>query len=87
MKQIKFSNDEITVVWQPELCQHSKICFTGMPEVFNPKLVRWVNPNGASSDMIIEQVKKCPSGALSFFTKMKLMIMICSFVCETVEMV
>ena len=67
MKQIKFSNDEITVVWQPELCKHSKICFTEMPEVFNPKLLKWVNPNGASSENIIEQVKKCPSGALSFF--------------------
>jgi len=67
MKQIKYSNDEITVVWQPELCKHSKICFTEMPEVFNPKLKKWVNASGASSEKIIEQVKKCPSGALSYF--------------------
>jgi len=67
MKQIKFSNDEITVVWQPELCKHSKICFTEMPEVFNPKIKSWVNVNGASSEDIIAQVKKCPSGALSYF--------------------
>jgi len=67
MKQIKFSNDEITVVWQPELCKHSNICFTKMPEVFNPKAKSWVNVNGASSEAIIVQVKKCPSGALSYF--------------------
>ena len=67
MKKIKFSNDEITVVWQPELCKHSTICFTEMPEVFDPKKLKWVDVNGASTERIIEQVKKCPSGALSYF--------------------
>ena len=28
---------------------------------------KWINPNGASAERVIEQVKKCPSGALSFF--------------------
>lgn len=27
----------------------------------------WIRPEGASSERIIEQVKKCPSGALSFY--------------------
>ena len=67
MKKIKYANDKITVVWQPELCQHTAICFTQLPEVFNPEVRKWVNPFGASTDKIIEQVKKCPSGALSFF--------------------
>jgi putative redox protein len=67
MKKINYSNDEITVIWQPELCQHSTFCFTQLPEVFNPGIRKWVNMNGASRERIIEQVKKCPSGALSFF--------------------
>jgi putative redox protein len=66
MKQIRYSNDEITVIWQPELCQHSTICFTQMPAVFNPQKSHWVNMDGASTEQIIEQVKKCPSGALSY---------------------
>jgi putative redox protein len=66
-KQIKYANDEITVVWQPELCQHSTLCFTQLPEVFNPGIRKWINPNGANSERIIAQVKKCPSGALTFF--------------------
>ena len=66
-KTIHYSNDEITVVWKPELCQHSRICFTGLPEVFNPKIKKWVNPQGAPSAQIAEQVTKCPSGALSFY--------------------
>jgi putative redox protein len=66
-KKIKYPNDEITVVWKPEFCQHSAICFTQLPEVFNPRIKKWIEPNGASSEKIIEQVKKCPTGALSYF--------------------
>ncbi|MGH2647740.1 MAG: (4Fe-4S)-binding protein [Ginsengibacter sp.] len=64
-KKINYSNDEITIVWKSELCQHSQRCFTQLPEVFNPKIKKWIDPNGATSEKIIEQVKKCPSGALS----------------------
>ena len=66
-KKIKYGNEEITVVWKPEFCQHSTRCFTQLPDVFNPKVRKWVNVNGASPEKIIEQVKKCPSGALTFF--------------------
>jgi len=66
-KKIKYSNDDITVVWRPEFCQHSGRCWKHLPEVFDYKKKKWINPTGASSDKIIEQVKKCPSGALSFF--------------------
>ena len=67
MKKINYVNDEITIVWQPELCQHSTCCFTQLPEVFNPAIRKWVNPFGAPTERITEQVKKCPSGALSFY--------------------
>lgn len=65
-----YSNGEITVVWQPALCQHSTICWkgaNGLPEVFNPMRRPWINIEGAPSARIVEQVKRCPSGALSFF--------------------
>jgi len=71
MKKIKYSNDEITVVWQPELCQHYTYCFSQLPEVFNPGVRKWIDPKGASTERIIEQVKRCPSGALTFIRKDK----------------
>ena len=54
MKDItkKYSNGEVTVVWKPNQCIHSTNCFHGLGEVFNPS---------------IEQIKKCPSGALSYY--------------------
>ncbi|MBL7792657.1 MAG: (4Fe-4S)-binding protein [Saprospiraceae bacterium] len=71
MKEItkKYSNGEVTIVWKPHMCIHSTICWkaaTGLPAVFNPAERPWITPEGASTERIIEQVKKCPSGALSF---------------------
>ncbi len=65
-KKINYTNNEITVVWQPELCQHSERCWSQLPEVFDYKKRPWINPQGALSQEIIEQIKKCPSGALSY---------------------
>jgi uncharacterized Fe-S cluster protein YjdI len=69
MKSIikKYSNDEVTVVWQPDKCIHSAICISGLPNVFDNQKRPWVNIQGATSERIIEQVKACPSGALSYF--------------------
>ena len=25
-KKIEYSNDELTIIWQPEVCQHAGIC-------------------------------------------------------------
>ena len=60
-----YTNENVTVVWKPKLCIHSAICFKGLPDVFDPKARPWVNINGAEAERIIEQVHKCPSGALS----------------------
>jgi putative redox protein len=64
------NNDERTFSFEVELCQHATHCFTQLPEVFNPAIRKWVNPFGAPTERIIEQVKKCPSGALSFLYKL-----------------
>ena len=65
-KKIKYSNEEITVIWQPEICKHSTLCWKGLIEVFNPQERPWIKMDGAATERIIEQVKRCPSGALSY---------------------
>ena len=64
---IKYTNGEVTVVWKPKICQHSTICWKGLIQVFDPRERPWIKMDGATTERIIEQVKKCPSGALSYF--------------------
>ena len=61
----RYTKDETTVVWQPDLCTHSKKCFAGLPEVFNPENRPWVQLDQSNAEDIVTQVKQCPSGALS----------------------
>lgn len=63
----KYTNGEVTIVWKPGLCIHSGNCFRGLPEVFKPSERPWITPEGSSTQAMIDQVKKCPSGALSYF--------------------
>ena len=65
-KAFKYSNGEVTIVWQPDLCIHSGRCVKGLPEVFKPKEKPWIIPEVATTEKIITQVKKCPSGALRY---------------------
>lgn len=69
MKDItkKYTNGEVTIVWKPNTCIHSGICFRGLHEVFHPQTLPWITPENSTTEKIVEQVKKCPSGALSFF--------------------
>lgn len=59
-----YSNDEITVTFDPERCTHSGRCVRGLPGVFDLKRKRWIDVGGASADAIEAQVARCPSGAL-----------------------
>ncbi len=62
----KYTKDNLTVVWQPDLCIHSKQCFKGLPHVFNPANKPWINMDAESVERIKTQVDKSPSGALSY---------------------
>jgi uncharacterized Fe-S cluster protein YjdI len=62
---LRYGNDEVTVLWRPSLCIHSGICARGLPQVFDPKKRPWIAVDGATAAEIVEQVARCPSGALA----------------------
>ena len=65
-KEIEYSNGEVTIIWQPHLCQHSGICVKLLPQVYNTQERPWVKPDNATPEQLIAQIKQCPSGALSY---------------------
>jgi uncharacterized Fe-S cluster protein YjdI len=62
----EYRNDKIVVRYDPKICIHAGECVHGLPNVFDVGKKPWINVNGASAQVIAEQVKKCPSGALSY---------------------
>ncbi len=62
----RYSNGEVTVLWKPELCQHSKRCWTELRAVFDPQKRPWIDVQAAGTAEIMAQVRRCPSGALSY---------------------
>lgn len=33
----EYTNGEVTIIWQPGLCQHAGICTKTLPNVYHPK--------------------------------------------------
>lgn len=66
-----YTNGEITILWDPDLCVHSGKCIRHNPDVFKPKERPWIKPLNSTTDKIIEAVLKCPSGALRYVLNTK----------------
>lgn len=64
-KTLLYKNEDITVFWKPELCRHSGRCVTQLPSVFNLQRHPWIDVNGTDAQRIIDQVSRCPTGALA----------------------
>ena len=63
----EYTNGDVTVVWEAGLCIHSAKCVAGSPKVFKPKERPWIQLDDTESESLIETVKTCPSGALTYY--------------------
>lgn len=61
-----FTNGDVIVSYEPQRCVHAEACAKGLSNVFKTSVSPWIDMDGASTKKIISQVKKCPSGALSY---------------------
>ncbi len=48
-----------------------RYCFKGLGEVFNPQRRPWIDMTHADTEKIKQQIKQCPSGALSYIVNEK----------------
>ena len=59
-----YRGKEVDVSFDPDVCIHSGNCVRGLPLVFDAKRRPWIDPDAATADEVVAQVKRCPSGAL-----------------------
>jgi len=60
-----YSNKDITVTYDPKTCINAERCARELSEVFRTSVIPWIKLDGTNNvEKIVEQVKRCPSGAL-----------------------
>ena len=57
---------KITIHDNRSICSHAGFCTERLNSVFRLKAEPWIDPDAAPVEEIIETIKKCPSGALSY---------------------
>jgi len=65
-KRHVFESPAITVSWSRRRCIHVADCVRGLPAVFQPGRVPWVDPTRADADRVADVVLRCPTGALHY---------------------
>ena len=56
-----YSNKDITVTYSPSCCSNSGLCARQLSDVFRASVIPWIDLEGAKTDTIIDQIKKCPN--------------------------
>jgi CDGSH-type Zn-finger protein len=56
----------ITIFDNRAICSHAAFCTEELASVFRHHDTPWIDPEGASVEKIVAQIRKCPSGALSY---------------------
>jgi uncharacterized Fe-S cluster protein YjdI len=61
-----YKGKSITIHDNRGICAHAGRCTDGLASVFHLREEPWVYPDSATREEIIDTIKKCPSGALSY---------------------
>ena len=65
-RRTNYVGKRITIHDNRGICAHAGVCTDRLESVFRMGQEPWIDAAGASAEEIIETVKKCPSGALSY---------------------
>ena len=57
---------KITLHDNRAVCSHAGFCTDNLASVFRLRTEPWIDPDGAEAEAIVEAVRRCPSGALSY---------------------
>jgi CDGSH-type Zn-finger protein len=62
----RYAGKAITIFDNRGICAHAGYCTDGLKSVFRLHDEPWIDPDGAAVREIVETIRKCPSGALSY---------------------
>jgi CDGSH-type Zn-finger protein len=65
-KRKSYVGKAITIHDNRRVCSHASECVNNLSSVFKLNSRPWINPDSARTDEIIDTIRKCPSGALSY---------------------
>jgi CDGSH-type Zn-finger protein len=65
-KRKNYVGKGITIHDNRKICSHAAECVNNLPSVFKLNARPWISPDAAETEEIINTIKKCPSGALSY---------------------
>jgi len=65
-KRDNYVGKKITIHDNRGICAHAGRCTDNLASVWKMNTEPWIAPDGAAVDAIIETIRKCPSGALSY---------------------
>ena len=61
-----YAGDGVTIHDNRGICAHAGRCTDGLSSVFRLRKEPFIDPTGARAEKIVEVVRSCPSGALSY---------------------
>ena len=65
-KRNAYAGRRITIFDNRALCSHAGFCTDDLASVFRHGANPWIEPDAATVEKIVGQIRKCPSGALSY---------------------
>ncbi len=65
-KRDVYAGKRITIFDNRALCAHAGHCTDGLASVFRMRSEPWIDADGAAVQQIIDTIRRCPSGALSY---------------------
>ena len=57
---------DFKVVWKLQLCRLAAEYVKALPKAYNQNDKPWIKPENATEQELIDQINRCPSGALTF---------------------
>ena len=56
----RYTNGDVTVTYDPDICTHAGRCVKGLPSVFDVKRKPWIDVDGAPAEQVAAQLPNAP---------------------------